>query len=227
MPTPITFTSRTPTIPILDPDHQRSGLCRRAVPLNTKGIEAESNIMSVGGSRCTSTDRWARRNIKKAAAFPNGGLWVANTPKNIETIGLFWQHKNWDVGILDKRVGTMYNDNGSLTDHRRRSHSVRGSSHHHQPFSRDELNVNYTQEQSWLRGSKIGVAINNLADSHNIVGITPFTAATAAVAFAPNPWRSVESAARAQRHGYAHGGLRSSSLVGGPLQQRPSPSRGI
>ena len=46
--------------------------------------------------------------------FPNGGLWVANTPKNTEAVGLFWQRRNWDVGILNKRVGPMYNDNGSL-----------------------------------------------------------------------------------------------------------------
>jgi iron complex outermembrane receptor protein len=48
--------------------------------------------------------------------------------------------------------------------------------------------VNYAiKNQSWLRGSKVGLAVNNLADSHNIVGITPFTAATSSVAFAPNP----------------------------------------
>jgi iron complex outermembrane receptor protein len=38
-----------------------------------------------------------------------------------------------------------------------------------------------------MRGSKLGFAANNLFDSHNVVGITPFTAATTAVAYAPNP----------------------------------------
>ena len=48
--------------------------------------------------------------------------------------------------------------------------------------------VNYTiKNQSWLRGSKIGLAVNNLADSHNIVGVTPATAATSTVAYAQNP----------------------------------------
>ena len=42
------------------------------------------------------------------------------------------------------------------------------------------------QESSWMRGSKLGLAVNNLADSHNIVGITPFTAATAAAPYVPN-----------------------------------------
>jgi hypothetical protein len=36
-------------------------------------------------------------------------------------------------------------------------------------------------------GGKLGFAANNLFDSHNIVGITPFTAATSTVAYAPNP----------------------------------------
>ena len=36
-----------------------------------------------------------------------------------------------------------------------------------------------------LRGSKLGLAVNNLADSHNIVGVTPANAATANVAYAP------------------------------------------
>ena len=41
-----------------------------------------------------------------APTYPNGGLWVANTPKNVESLALLWQHKNWDVGLIDKRVGT-------------------------------------------------------------------------------------------------------------------------
>jgi hypothetical protein len=31
------------------------------------------------------------------------------------------------------------------------------------------------------------VAVNNVFDNHNLVGITPFTAATAAVPFVANP----------------------------------------
>ena len=34
--------------------------------------------------------------------------------------------------------------------------------------------ANYTiKSGSWLRGSKIGLAVNNLANSHNLVGVTP------------------------------------------------------
>ena len=54
-------------------------------------------------------------------------------------------------------------------------------------FDITDVFVNYTvKNASWLRESKIGLAVNNLLNSHNIVGITPFTAATATVPFAPN-----------------------------------------
>jgi len=56
------------------------------------------------------------------------------------------------------------------------------------PFDLVNVNVNYTIEnQSWLRGSKTGVAINNLAGSHNVVGVTPATAATVTVPYAQSP----------------------------------------
>ncbi len=122
--------------------------------------------------------------------FPNGGLWVANTPKNVESLALLWRHKNWDVGLIDKRVGTLYNDNGTLT------YLIDGINIPYpvdqaitiNPFCVLNVFVNYTiKNQSFLRGSKLGLAVNNLADSHNVVGITPATAATSTVAFAPNP----------------------------------------
>jgi iron complex outermembrane receptor protein len=55
------------------------------------------------------------------------------------------------------------------------------------PFNVVNVFVNYTiKNQSWLRGSKIGLAVNNLADSHNLVGVTPLTAATLAAPYVPN-----------------------------------------
>jgi iron complex outermembrane recepter protein len=44
--------------------------------------------------------------------------------------------------------------------------------------------LNYTiKNASWLRGSKLGLAVNNLIDSHNIVGVTPAVAPTAATPY--------------------------------------------
>ena len=111
-----------------------------------------------------------------AAKYHDTGLWVANAPRDTETEGLTWQQKNWSAGFFNKRVGKMYNDNGSVNQ------AVPID-----PFSVSNLFVNYTiKNASFLRGSKLGLAVNNLFDNHNITGISPATKATAAVPFAPS-----------------------------------------
>jgi hypothetical protein len=45
----------------------------------------------------------------------NGGMWVQDAPSNVESLSLLWMHKNFDFGFIEKRVGQMYNDNGTLT----------------------------------------------------------------------------------------------------------------
>jgi iron complex outermembrane recepter protein len=55
------------------------------------------------------------------------------------------------------------------------------------PFTVVNLFANYTiKNQSFLRGSKLGLAINNLTNDRNIVGITPATAATQFASYVPN-----------------------------------------
>jgi iron complex outermembrane receptor protein len=55
------------------------------------------------------------------------------------------------------------------------------------PFDVTDLYVNYTvKNASWMRGSKLGFAVTNLLNSHNVVGITPLNPATSTVAYAPN-----------------------------------------
>ena len=89
---------------------------------------------------------------------------VATTPKNTEAIGLTYQKRNWDVGMFNKRVGTMYNDNGNVNQ------AVTIN-----PFNVTNLFFNYTvRGASFMRGSKIRFAINNLFDDHSIVGVAPF-----------------------------------------------------
>jgi iron complex outermembrane recepter protein len=158
-------------------------------PTNTKGIEAESNIILGWGFSLYLNGTMGSAKYAGGQNYPNGGFWVANTPKNIETVAFLWRHKNWDVGLTDKRVGTLYNDNGTLT------YLIGGikvpfpvnEAITISPFNVLNVFVNYQiKNQSWLRGSKIGVAVNNVADSHNVVGITPFTPATTTAAFVPN-----------------------------------------
>jgi iron complex outermembrane receptor protein len=159
-------------------------------PSNTKGIEAESNIAIGHGLSLYLNGSLGSAKYQSGPNFPNGGEWVADTPKNVEALSLLYQHGNWDVGLVEKRVGTMYNDNGTLTyliDGIKIPYPV-DQAITINPFSLTNAFFNYTfKNASWMRGSKIGFAANNLFDSHNIVGITPFTPATSTVAYAPNP----------------------------------------
>ncbi|MDP8990512.1 MAG: TonB-dependent receptor, partial [Acidobacteriota bacterium] len=123
--------------------------------------------------------------------FPNGGLWVANTPKNTEVAGLTWHRNNWDVGIFHKRVGEMYNDGNGNINYVVNGVTIPTPANQAiaiDPFDLTNVNINYTiKNSSFLRGSKLGLSVNNLFDNHNVVGITPFTPATAAVPYASNP----------------------------------------
>ncbi len=159
-------------------------------PSNTKGIEAESNIILGGGFSLYLNGTMGSAKYQEGRNYPNGGLWVQNAPSNVETVSLLWRHKNFDVGLVNKNVGRIYNDNGSL------SYIINGIPISYpvdqavkiDPFDVVNLFVNYTiKNQSWLRGSKIGLAINNLADNHALIGVSPAVAPTAAVAFTPSP----------------------------------------
>ena len=80
------------------------------------------------------------------------------------------------MGFFNKRVGKMYNDKGAVNQ------AVPID-----PFSVSNIFVNYTiKTASFLRGSKLGLSVNNLFDNHNITGITPGIGPTTAVPFAPS-----------------------------------------
>jgi iron complex outermembrane recepter protein len=158
-------------------------------PSNTKGLEAEGNVALGYGFSLYANASVGSAKYQTGANFPNGGEWVANTPSNIEGVNLLWQHHNWDVGLVYKRVGQYYNDNGSLT------YTINGAKIPYpvdqaitiQPWDLVNVFFNYTiKGSSFLRGSKIQFAINNLANSHSITGITPATAATATAPYVPN-----------------------------------------
>jgi hypothetical protein len=94
------------------------------------------------------------------------------------------------MGLTYKRVGRYYNDNGSL------AYKINGISVPYpidqaitiQPFDLVNLFFNYTvKTATHFRGTKIQLAINNLANSHNITGVTPAVAATAANHYVQNP----------------------------------------
>jgi iron complex outermembrane receptor protein len=123
----------------------------------TKGFEVESNVYLGAGFSL-----YLNGTVGKAE-YTNSGLWVANTPANTEAAGITYQHKNFDLGFFDKRVGPMWQDNGTLNQAVNIEH-----------FNLVNLFFNYTvRGESFLRGSKIRLSINNLLDSRNIIGITP------------------------------------------------------
>jgi iron complex outermembrane receptor protein len=100
-----------------------------------------------------------------------GGLWVANTPSYTQGSGLTYQQRNLDLGIFQKRIGPMWNDN---------------KSYHNQvaidPFNLVNLFTNYTvRNNTRFDQTKIGLSFNNLLNSKNTIGVTPASAATPAV----------------------------------------------
>ena len=137
-------------------------------PSNTKGIEAESSFFIGHGFNLYLNGTLG------AAKYQQTGLWVANTPHNTEAASLTYRHKDWDVGLVTKRVGPMSNDNGTYID------AIQID-----PFTTLNMFFNYTiKTNSFLRGSKFSVGATNLTDNRALIGVTP---ATKNVAFVPGP----------------------------------------
>ena len=95
------------------------------------------------------------------AKYTDSGKWSQNAPKDTESIGVTYNRGGVNVGLFNKRVGQMYNDNGDV----------------HEAFVIDPFNItnlflNYTlRGSSKLSQSRIRVAVNNLTDSHAITGV--------------------------------------------------------
>ena len=210
MPTPTISTSRTLTIPTSTRTDTNAVFVATG-PTNTKGIEAESNIIIGWGFSLyvngTLGSAKYQEGPKLSQRRPVGGQHAQERRVDRPAVA----HKNWDLGLIDKRVGTLYNDNGTLELPDQRSQALRypvDQAITINPFTVVNVFVNYTiKNQSWLRGSKIGLAVNNLADSHNVVGITPVHRRDHDRRFRAEPRRSVEPAARPQRDGDVHGRL--------------------
>jgi iron complex outermembrane receptor protein len=131
-------------------------------PSNTKGIEAEGNVVLGHGFSAYLNGTMGAAKYQGGAKYANGGLWIQNSPRNTQAAGLTYQVKNWDLGMFNKRVGTMYNDNGSSN----MAYTI-------DPFNVTNLFVNYTfRGDTYLRGTKIRFGINNLLDQHSVTGIS-------------------------------------------------------
>ena len=147
----------------------------------TKGFEGESNIYvghglsaylnaSVGRATYTGNMNVSCSGGAPACTYSTpqisvvapAGLWVANTPTDTETEGVTYQRKGWDLGMFNKRVGTLYQDNGA---------------YHNQatinPFSVTNAFLNYTlRTGGHFDQTKFRLSFNNLFDQHSITGDT-------------------------------------------------------
>ena len=128
----------------------------------TKGVEAESNIM-IGGGISVYVNGTAG-----SAKYASTGSWVDSAARDTETVAVNYHDRHWAVGLFAKRVGRMFNDNGSTHE----AVTI-------DPFTMANLFVNYTLGGSSPFGrSRIRLSVNNLLDRHHIVGVTPASART-------------------------------------------------
>jgi iron complex outermembrane receptor protein len=146
----------------------------------SKGFEAQSNIYlthglsaylnaTVGratyvgtlGVSCTGTATTGCTSTTPVLSLTApSGLWVQNTPSDTESEGVTYQSHGWDAGLFNKRVGTMYEDNGQ---------------YHNQaaidPFSVTNMFLNYTiRNGSHFDQTKFRLSLNNLLNQHSITG---------------------------------------------------------
>jgi iron complex outermembrane receptor protein len=129
----------------------------------SQGIEAESNIVLGGGFNLYVNA------TAGSAKYSSTGLSIANAPKDTESLGLYYQQGDWNVGLLGKRVGKMFNDNGA-------THEAVAID----PFIMPNLFINYTLKTpaSWMKQAKFKLSVNNLTDKHSIVGVAPAATTT-------------------------------------------------
>ena len=101
-----------------------------------------------------------------------------------------FEGNHFDIGLTDKRVGQYFNDNKTL------KYTINGATIpvpvnnavSINPWNLTNLFFNYTiKNQSHFRGTKIQLAINNLANSHAIVGVTAANGGTIAVPYVQSP----------------------------------------
>jgi len=123
----------------------------------TKGAEAETTVFIGAGLSAYLNG------TLNSAKYTSTGLRLANAPRDTATLGLSYQQQNWDLGFFNKRIGQMWNDNGSVNE----AVSI-------DPFNITNLYLNYTiKGQSEFSQTKIRLTVNNLFDKHSIVGVKP------------------------------------------------------
>ncbi len=156
----------------------------------SKGFEGEANVyvghgLSFYGNGSVGQNKYVAGD---GGLLSTVGSWVANTPSDTESIGVTYQQKYFDIGFFDKRIGPQWLDNNDgctpiatcMT-----SAAFEGAVDHQQiavaPFSLTSFYFNYTiRKGSHLDQTALRFGMNNLQNSHNIVGVTAFTSSNLA-----------------------------------------------
>jgi iron complex outermembrane recepter protein len=133
----------------------------------TRGFEAETNVNLGYGFNV-----YANGTVGKATYEGSGvpsNLYVADTPTYTQGLALTYQAHGLDLGLVEKRVGDHYNDNGIF---------------HNQvydaPFNNVNLFFNYTlRNHSIFNESKIRFSINNLFNDESILDVASSNSAAA------------------------------------------------
>jgi iron complex outermembrane receptor protein len=133
----------------------------------TRGFEAETNAFLGYGFNL-----YANGTVGRATYTGTGvpsGLYVADTPSYTQSLALTYQAHGLDLGVVEKRVGDHYNDNGSF---------------HNQvydaPFNNVNLFFNYTlRNHSFFDQSKISFSVNNLFNDESITDVAASNSAVA------------------------------------------------
>jgi iron complex outermembrane receptor protein len=180
----------------------------------TQGFEGEANVYVTRGfgfyvNGTAGSAKYVTNNL------PSKGLRVANAPADTEALGLTYHQKYLDLGIFDKRVGDMWNDNSAnivvparssvvitnpagyattFTNSTSASTTTKITANQVipiAPFNVANFYVNFTvRKGSRFDGTKIRFTVNNLFNSHALMGDSQATAGTTS-----NPWLYTNSVA--------------------------------
>jgi iron complex outermembrane receptor protein len=136
----------------------------------SQGVEAESNIMLGNGFSLYVNGTYGSTKYST-------GKWVAGAPSDTETVAINYGQAKWNTGLLTKRVGKQYSDNGSTNE----AFKI-------DPVVLTNLFVNYTIKQpvNFAKQAKLQLAVNNLMNSHNTVAVAGAGTATSSSAAPSN-----------------------------------------
>jgi iron complex outermembrane receptor protein len=127
-------------------------------PSISKGAEFETNTVIGGGFSA-----YLNASVLRARYADTDQL-VQNSPKHTEALGLNFVRSALSVNIFYKHAASMFNDNGSVHE-----------AIYIDPVSVTNLSVSYAVRNpaAFSKQLKIRFSINNLFDSHNIIGVSP------------------------------------------------------